>query len=114
MDRVVEAQRDDPQLQRMIGKANIALDDEGVIRFQHRACVANVAEVKKEVLEEAHRSKFFIHPGNSKMYQDLKRNFWWQGMKKDVAEFVAKCLIYQQVKVENKKSSRLMQRIEIP
>ena len=46
----MEAQRDDPQLQRMIGKANIALDDEGVIRFQHRTCVPNVAEVEKEVL----------------------------------------------------------------
>ena len=42
------------------------------------------------------------------MYQDLKRNFWWQGMKKDVAEFVAKCLICQQVKVENQRPSELM------
>ena len=98
----------------MIGKANIALDDEGVIRFQHRTCVPDVAEVKKEVLEEAHRSKFFIHPDSSKIYQDLKQNFWWQGMKKDVAEFVAKCLICQQVKAENQKPSGLMQRIEIP
>ena len=76
MDRVVKAQRDDPQLQTMIGKANITLDDEGVIRFQHITCVPDVVEVKKEVLEEAHRSKFSIHPGSSKMYQDLKRNFW--------------------------------------
>ena len=53
----------------------------------------DVAAVRKEVLEEAHKSKFFIYPGSNKMYQDLKRNFWWQGMKKDVAEFVAKCLI---------------------
>ena len=44
------------------------------------------------------------------MYQDLKKKIWWQGMKKDVAEFVTKCLICQQVKAEN----QLMQRIEIP
>ena len=74
----------------------------------------DVAEVRKEVLDEAHKSKFFIHLGSNKMYQDLKRNFWWQSMKKDVAEFVAKCLICQQVKTENQKPSGLMQRIEIP
>ena len=76
MDQVVEAQSDDLQLQRMIGKANITLDDEGVIKFQHRTCVLDVAEVKKEVLEKGHRSKFFIHLSSSKMYQDLKQNFW--------------------------------------
>ena len=47
--------------------------------FQHRAYVPDVAEVKKEILEEAHRSMFFIHPGNSKMYQDLKWNFFVAG-----------------------------------
>ena len=42
------------------------------------------------------------------MYQDLEKKIWWQDMKKDVAEFVAKCLICQQVKAENQRSSRLM------
>ena len=73
-----------------------------------------MAAVRKEVLKEAHKSKFFIHLGSNKMYQDLKRNFWWQGMKKDVAEFVTKCLICQQMKVENQRPSGLMQKIEIP
>ena len=76
IDRVVEAQRDDPQLQKLIGKTDIALNEEGIIRFQHRVCVSNVAEVRKEVLEEAHKSKFSIHSGSNKMYQNLKRNFW--------------------------------------
>ena len=73
MDRVVEVQRDDPQLQKLVGKVDIALDEEGIIRFQHRVYVPDVAEVRKEVLEEAHKSKFFIHLGNNKMYQDLKK-----------------------------------------
>ena len=94
-------------MQKLVGKTNITLDEEGIIKFQHQVCVSDVAEVRKEVLEEAHKSKFFIHPGSNKMYQDLKKK-WWQGMKKDVAKFVTKCLICQQVKAENQRLSRLM------
>ena len=87
---VIEAQRDDPQLQKLVGKVDIALNEEGIIRFQHQVCVSDVAEVRKEVLEEAHKLKFFLHLGSNKMYQDLKKKIWWQGMKKDVADFVTK------------------------
>ena len=59
MDHVIEVQRDDPQLQKLVGKIDITLDEEGIIRFQHRVYVPYVAEVRKEVLEEAHKSKFF-------------------------------------------------------
>jgi hypothetical protein len=45
-------------------------------------------EIKKIILDEAHRSKFSIHPGSTKMYQDLKQNFWWSNMKVDVAKYV--------------------------
>ena len=68
----------------------------------------DVTVVRKEVLEEAHKSKFFIHSGSNKMYQDFKKKIWWQGMKKDVTEFLAKCLICQQVKTENQRPSELM------
>ena len=68
----------------------------------------DVAAVRKEVLKEAHKSKFSIHLGSNNMYQDFKKKIWWQGMKKDVAEFVAKCLICQQVKAKNQRPSGLM------
>nr|GEW26813.1 retrotransposon protein, putative, Ty3-gypsy subclass [Tanacetum cinerariifolium]GEW27217.1 retrotransposon protein, putative, Ty3-gypsy subclass [Tanacetum cinerariifolium] len=48
-------------------------------------------------------SPFFIHPGTTKMYKDLKKNLWWNGMKHDVARFVAKCLTCQQVKIEHQR-----------
>jgi hypothetical protein len=48
------------------------------------------------------------------MYKDLKENYWWEGMKRDVAEFVSKCLICQQVKAEHQRPASLFQRIEIP
>ncbi|RVW21189.1 hypothetical protein CK203_116309 [Vitis vinifera] len=44
-----------------------------------------------EVMKEAHQSRFTIHPGETKMYHDLRRQCWWQGMKWDIAEFLSKC-----------------------
>nr|GFC67248.1 retrotransposon protein, putative, Ty3-gypsy subclass [Tanacetum cinerariifolium] len=63
---------------------------------------------------EAHSSPFSVHPGSTKMYQDLKQYFWWSGMKRDVATFVSKCLICQQVKIEHQRASGLLQQLDIP
>ena len=62
---------------------------------------------------EAYRSRYAIHPGGVKMYQDLKRSFWWEGMKRDVSEFVAKCLTCQQVKAEHLRPGGLLQSLPI-
>ena len=67
-----------------------------------------------QLLEEAHRSKFNIHPGTTKMYRDLRQNYWWRGMKRDIAKFVSKCLICQQVKIEHRVPIGKLQRILIP
>ena len=69
----------------------------------------NTEDIRKDILEEAHRLKLTVYPGGMKMYKDLKRNFWWEGMKREVAEFVSKCLMCQQVKVEHQKSLGLLQ-----
>ena len=45
--------------------------------------------VLREILNEAHQTQYTIHLGNSKMYEDLKKKFWWRGMKRNVAEYVA-------------------------
>ena len=65
------------------------------------------------VLEEAQHSKMIIHPGGDKMYKDVKRVFFWSGMKKDVADFVSTCIICQQVKVEQKKPGGLLHPLEV-
>ncbi|KAL8108994.1 hypothetical protein AgCh_025188 [Apium graveolens] len=79
-----------------------------------RVWIPNVTELKNEVLQEAHNSRFSIHPGSTKMYQDLKRNFWWPGMKKDIANWVSKCHVCQTVKAEHQRPSGLLQPLEIP
>ncbi|MCI58371.1 retrotransposon protein putative Ty3-gypsy subclass [Trifolium medium] len=57
---------------------------------------------------------FSIHPGSTKMYQYLKKNFWWPNMKTEIAEFVARCIVCQRVKIEHQKSAGLLQPLEIP
>ena len=73
-----------------------------------------VEDLVRKVLEEAHRSKLTIHPGGDKMYKDMKRIFFWPGMKKDVAEFVSRCIICQQVKTESKKPGGLLHPLDVP
>jgi hypothetical protein len=66
-------------------------DDEGVLWYKGRICVPNVKELKVKILREAHDSAYSIHPGGNKMYHDLKATYWWYGMKRDVAKYVALC-----------------------
>ena len=61
--------------------------------------------LRKEILEEAHFIAYSVHPGTTKMYYGIKDLYWWDGLKKDVADYVAKCLTCQQVKAEHQKLS---------
>nr|GFA92236.1 retrotransposon protein, putative, Ty3-gypsy subclass [Tanacetum cinerariifolium] len=79
------------------------LDEDDVLWQGTRLVVPNDATLREALLTEAHSSPFLVHPGSTKMYHDLKQYFWWSGMKGDVATFVAKCLICQQVKIEHQR-----------
>nr|GEV53582.1 retrotransposon protein, putative, Ty3-gypsy subclass [Tanacetum cinerariifolium] len=68
---------------------------------------------KNLVMHESHKSKYSIHPGSEKMYQNLKPLYWWPNMKADIATYVSKCLTYAKVKVEHQKPSGLLQQLEI-
>jgi len=90
------------------------LDEHGVLMFRDRVYVPDVPELKKRILDEGHKSSLSIHPGATKMYQDLKKLFWWPGMKKDIAEFVYACLVCQRSKIKHQKPSGLMQPLFVP
>nr|KYP45025.1 Retrotransposable element Tf2 [Cajanus cajan] len=90
------------------------IDQKGVLRFNDRIYVPNDSEIKKIILGEAHKSKLSIHPGATKMYQDLKRMFWWPKMKKEIAQYVATCLICQKAKIEHQKPTGMLQPLNIP
>nr|GFA61518.1 transposon Ty3-I Gag-Pol polyprotein [Tanacetum cinerariifolium] len=76
--------------------------------------VADALSRKSGMIAEAHSSPFSVHPGSTKMYHDLKQHFWWSGMKRDVATFVSRCLICQQVKIEHQQASGLLLPLDIP
>jgi len=67
---------------------DFVLSNDSILRFQGRVCVPDDVEVKRLILEEGHISRLSLHPSMTKMYQDLKETFLWQGMKKDVPQFV--------------------------
>ncbi|KAL5566128.1 hypothetical protein UlMin_029292 [Ulmus minor] len=79
-----------------------------------RLCIPDDVEIKEQLLSEAHATPYSVHPGATKMYQDLKERFWWSGMKKEVAEYVAKCLTCQKVKAEHQRPGGELQPLEIP
>jgi hypothetical protein len=66
-------------------------DEEGVLWYKGRICVPSIKELKDKILHEAHESVYSIHPEWNKMYHNLNATYWWYGMKRDVAEYVALC-----------------------
>jgi hypothetical protein len=62
-------------------------------------------ELRQQILDEAHLSQHSIHPGSTKMYQDLKKHYWWTKMKIEVARYVAKCETCKRVKVVHMKTT---------
>ncbi|GKB23338.1 reverse transcriptase domain-containing protein [Tanacetum coccineum] len=62
-------------------------------------------DLRTVIMHESHKSKYFIRPGSDKMYQDIKKLYWWPSMKADIATYVSKCLTYAKVKVEHQRPS---------
>jgi hypothetical protein len=113
-------QKDDKKLQEIrdlikIGKApHFREDDQGTLWYKGRICVPDVNDLRKLILSEAHDTAYSIHPGSTKMYYDLKERFWWYGMKRSVAEYVAICDTCQRVKAEHQRPAGLLQPLKIP
>ncbi|XP_059629830.1 uncharacterized protein LOC132272753 [Cornus florida] len=107
INRIIYAQNKDDRLQ---AKAVKAANDESDVDW---TCGVN-GDLKRKILDEAHHSRYTVHPGDTKMYHDLKRQFWWEGMKRDVAEFVSRCLTCQRVKAEHQRPAGLLQPLPVP
>lgn len=86
---------------------------DGVLQCQGRLCVPDVDNLRERVMAEAHNARYSVHPGSTKMYHDLKEIYWWNGMKRGMADFVTRCPNCQQVKAEHQRPGGLTQSIEI-
>jgi hypothetical protein len=121
-DRIVTAQRNDEDMQTIKQKLAegdpkytcFQKDHQDVVWFGKRLVVPVDSEIKKIILDEAHMSKLSIHPGSTKMYQDLNQNFWWSNMKVDVAKYVAECDTCHRMKASHLKSAGVLQPLSIP
>ncbi|TYK12237.1 pol protein [Cucumis melo var. makuwa] len=118
--RIIVAQLNDPYLvekRRLVetgqGEYFSISSDDGLM-FGGRLCVSENSAVKIELLTEAHSSPFTMHPGSTKMYQDLRSVYWWRNMKREVADFVNRCLVCQQVKTPRQRPAGLLQPLSVP
>jgi hypothetical protein len=89
-------------------------DEQGTVWFKDRICVPEIDSLRETILKEAHDSDYSIHPGSTKMYQDLKQKYWWYGLKRHVAAHVAMCDVCQRVKAEHQRPAGLLHPLKIP
>ncbi|GJY11211.1 putative reverse transcriptase domain-containing protein [Tanacetum coccineum] len=87
---------------------------DGIQCFEGRIWLPLFGGLRDLIMHESHKSKYSIHPGSDKMYQDLKKLYWWPNMKAEIATYVSKCLTCAKVKAEHQKPSGLLQQPEIP
>ena len=120
VDQILVGQSQDPQMIKLKEdidkgkKAEIQIRDDGMIVKGQRMCVPEYGELKRDIMEEAHSSAYAMHPGSTKMYKTLKEHYWWNGMKKEIANFISRCLTCQQVKAEHQKPAGKIHLLPIP
>ncbi|GKE36566.1 putative reverse transcriptase domain-containing protein, partial [Tanacetum coccineum] len=88
--------------------------EDGSLYYMDRIWVPLVDGVKSKIMDEAHKTRYSVHPGADKMYYDLRDMYWWPGMKKEIVIFVSKCLTCAKVKEKHQRPSGLLQQSEIP
>ncbi|GJS57748.1 putative reverse transcriptase domain-containing protein [Tanacetum coccineum] len=86
----------------------------GIRYFKNHVWLPLLGGLRDLIMHESHKSKYSIHPGSDKMYQDMKKLYWWPNMKADIATYVSKCLTCAKVMAEHQRPSGLLQQPEIP
>ncbi|GJT51287.1 putative reverse transcriptase domain-containing protein [Tanacetum coccineum] len=77
----------------------------GTLCLKNRSWIPYFGDLRALIMHESHKSKYLIHPGSDKMYQDLKKLYWWPNMKAEITTYVSKCMTCAKVKAEYKKPS---------
>ncbi|GJW61711.1 putative reverse transcriptase domain-containing protein [Tanacetum coccineum] len=98
----------------MIRKEKLEPRADGTLCLKNRSWLPCFGDLRTLIMHESHKSKYYVHPTSDKMYQDMKKLYWWPNMKADIATYVSKCLTCLKVKSEHKKPSGLLVQPEIP
>jgi hypothetical protein len=119
LQKIIDAQRNDKGMKHIhekikAGEANcFRRDNQGIVWFNNRIVVPKDVEIRLQILDEAHLSRYSIHPGSTKMYQDLKQHYWWTKMKIEIARYVARCDTCRRVKAIHMKTASPLQSLPI-
>ncbi|GKE84791.1 putative reverse transcriptase domain-containing protein, partial [Tanacetum coccineum] len=92
----------------------IELRNDGALYYMDRIWVPLKGDVRTLIMDEAHKSKYFVHVGADKIYYDLRDRYWWSGIKKDIAVYISKCLTCLKVKAEHQRPSGLPSNLRFP
>ncbi|GJU31074.1 putative reverse transcriptase domain-containing protein [Tanacetum coccineum] len=92
----------------------LELRADGTLCLNGRSWLPYYGNLQTVIMHESHKSKYLIHLGSDKMYQDMKKLYWWPNMKAEIATYVSKCLTCAKVKVEYQRLSGLLVQPEIP
>ena len=109
LSRVIESQGQDVErvsirdrVQSGTGDEGLTFHADGSLRYRGRVVVPQLTDLREEILREFHCSRFFVHPGGTKMYQDLHRQYYWSGMKRHVGDFVRRCLLVSRLRLSTR------------
>ncbi|GJR55233.1 putative reverse transcriptase domain-containing protein [Tanacetum coccineum] len=101
-------------IRRDIPKEKLEPRADGTLCLNGRSWLPCYGDLRSVIMHESHKSKYSIHPGSEKMYQDMKKLYWWPNMKADIATYVSKCLTCAKVKAEHQRPSGLLVQPAIP
>jgi hypothetical protein len=98
-----------------MGEAQCFREDvDGVLWFKSCLVVPKDFELRRKIINEAQCSRYSIHPGTNKMYQNLKKSFWWTKMKREIVEYVVECDNYRRVKADHLRPTGNLKSFSIP
>ncbi|GJU42436.1 putative reverse transcriptase domain-containing protein [Tanacetum coccineum] len=97
-----------------IPKEKLEPRTDGTLCLNSRSWLPCYGDLRIVIMHESHKSKYSIHPGSNKMYQDMKKLYWWPNMKADISTYVSKCLTCAKVKAEHQRPLGLLVQPEIP
>nr|GEW92406.1 putative reverse transcriptase domain-containing protein [Tanacetum cinerariifolium] len=92
-------------LRKHLAKEKLKPHADGTLCLNNSSWVSCFGDLRTLIMHESHKSKYSIHMGSDKMYQDLKQLYWWPNMKANIATYVGKCLTCSKVKAEHQKPS---------
>ncbi|GJZ03362.1 putative reverse transcriptase domain-containing protein [Tanacetum coccineum] len=95
-------------IRRDIPKERLEPRADGTLCLHGRSWLPCCGDLRSVIMHESYKSKYSIHPGSEKMYQDVKKLYWWPNMKADIATYVSKCLTCARVKAKHQRPSGLL------